>query len=141
LELVMTVAVIGLLAAAVAITYGTGAIRTIGAEADARRIALDLLQSQRRAISTGSNHYVQFNSSGGSVTSYTVYRPVGASSTQIEARRTVPTGVTITASHSQAEFTFDGQALAAYSITVAGSSKSWTVSVVPASGAIRCVQN
>ena len=141
LELVMVLGVIGLLAAAAISTYGTGSLRTIGAEADARRIALDLLQSQRRSISTGSNHYVQFNSSGGSVTSYTVYKRVGGSSTQVESTRAVPTGVAITASHTQAEFTFEGQALAAYSIVVAGPSRSWTVSVVPVSGAVRCLQN
>ena len=59
----------------------------------------------------------------------------------LESLREVPTGVTITASHAQAEFTFEGQALAAYSIVVAGPSRSWTVSVVPVSGAVRCLQN
>ena len=141
LELVTVVMVLGLLTAAAVTTYGTGAMRTIGAETDARRIALDLLQAQRRSIGTGSNHYVQFNSSGGNVVSYTLYKRVGGSSTQVESLRQVPTGVTITASHAQAEFTFEGQALAAYSIVVASPSRSWTVSVVPVSGAVRCLQN
>jgi type II secretory pathway pseudopilin PulG len=141
LELIAVVTVVGLLAAAAVTRFGTGAESTIGAEADARRIALDLLQAQRRSIGTGNNHFVQFNSSGGAVVSYTLYRRTGSGDVQVESLRMVPTGVTVTASHSVAEYNFEGQALAAYSITVSGPSRSWTVSVVPVSGAIRCLAN
>ena len=137
----MVLAILGILAAAGMARWGRDLIKNVGAETDARRIALDLHQARRRAISTGSNHLVRFNPSVGAATSFTVYRRSGMSVTAVEATRDVPAGVTVTPSHADAEFTFEGTSLAAYSITVAGPSKSFTVSVVTATGAIRVVQN
>lgn len=117
-----------------------GTLMNVGANGDARRIALDLMQARRRAISTGDNHFVRFTLSAGKATSFMLYRRGSGGDTTVEASRVVPTGVTIIPSATDHEFTFEGTALAAYSIAVTGGSKSWTVSVVPVTGMVRVVQ-
>jgi hypothetical protein len=46
----------------------------------------------------------------------------------------------VTSSHPELEFTFEGAALAAYQVTIAGASHTWRASVVPITGAVRVIQ-
>lgn len=140
MELILVVAVLAVLAAAAVSRFGATSLANLGANADARRIALDLYQAQRRAISTGDNHFVQFNSSGGSVISYALYRRTGGGDVLVDSARQVASDMTITASATEAEFTFEGTALAAYQIDVAGPDRTWTISVIPATGAVRVAE-
>lgn len=136
-ELLAVVVLLGVLLAAAAASYGEKALGHIGAEADARRVALDLLQAQRRAIATGDNHFLEFSPNAAAITSYTLKRRASGGDAVVEATRQVPASVVMSAAHAAAEFTFEGQALAAYQIQLAGATRSWTVSVVPVTGAVR----
>lgn len=137
LELVAVITIIGIVAAVGMARFGAGTLGNLGAQSDARRVAIDLLQARRRAISTGDNHFVQFTPSSGAAVSYAIVRRVGAGTSIVEATREIADDVTVTSSAAECEFSFDGTALAAYLITVAGPDRSWQVSVVPASGAVR----
>ncbi len=110
------------------------------ANADARRLALDMMQARRRAIATGDNHYLEFTSSGGQVTGYTLYRRLGGGAQAVDAARTFPHQETVTVSHAQAEFNFEGAALAAYQVTFTGPDRTWRLTVVPVTGAVRVTE-
>ncbi len=141
LEVAVVVTVLGILAAVGMSRLGQTTYGNLGAQGDARRIALDLLQAQRRAISTGDNHYLQFTPGGGPVTSYALVRRAAGGDVTLDTVSEIPRGVTITPSHAVAEFNFEGAALAAYQIEIAGPDRNWTVSAVPATGAVRVLEN
>lgn len=141
LELMAVLMLLGVLATVGISRMHRGTLLNMGGQGDARRVALDLHQAHRRAISSGDNHLVRFTLVSGKATRFAVYRRTGSGDVRMEAERTVADGVTIVPSAVDNEFTFDGTSLAAYSIAVTGSGKSWTVSVIPATGFIRVVQN
>ena len=140
MELLAVSALIAIVAAAGIARYGGGTLGSLGARTDARRIALDLLQAQRRTIATGDNHLIRFTPAAASPTSYTILQRSGGGTVTVEATREIASGVTVTASHVDCEYTFDGTALAAYSITVVGGGRTWQISVVPATGNARVVE-
>jgi len=135
------VLILGVLASAAVLRLGSGSLGTLGAETDAQRIALDLRQARRRAISHGADHCVKFLSDSGGVHGYGVYRRDTGGDIAVDALREVPSHITVSPSHAQCEFSFEGQAAAAYQIDVAGGTRSWTVSVIPLTGAVRVTSN
>jgi type II secretory pathway pseudopilin PulG len=137
LELVATLAILGLIVAAGIGTFGSNTVQNVAAEGFARKLALDLMQARRRTIATGDNHYLQCTVVAGKVTSYAIYRRAAGGDVVVDQTQTVPAGATVTTSHTTLEFDFDGAALAAYSLTVAGPSRSWTVSTTVVTGAVR----
>jgi prepilin-type N-terminal cleavage/methylation domain-containing protein len=138
-ELTSVVVIVGLLAAAGLTKWGSGTVQNLTGEGFARKLALDLLQARRRTIATGDNHYLLLTPSTSNVTSYAVYRRAAGGDVAVEAARTIPSGVTATASHTTLEFDFDGAALAGYTVAVAGPNRTWTISTVMATGAVQTV--
>jgi type II secretory pathway pseudopilin PulG len=135
LELVAVVVIVGLVGAAAATRYGSSTASDIGAQGFARRVALDCAQARRRAIATGDNHLLRFSFSGGSATEYALYRRQGGSTTAVDEAHVVPSGVTVTTGGAaDVEFTFVGEALASYTITVAAPDRTWTVTVPQVTG-------
>jgi len=141
LELTVILVVLGVLTFAAISRFSGSTLGVIGAQGEARRVALDFFQARRRAISTGDNHFLRFDSSGGSIVSYTLVRRADGGDVVVDAVRMVPSHVTITSTHSECEFNFQGQALANYQVTVAGGDRSWTVSAIPVTGTIRAQEN
>jgi type II secretory pathway pseudopilin PulG len=134
-EIVAVVMIIGMLGAMAATRFGTNAMADVGASGFARRLALDCFQARRRAISTGNNHLLRFTITGGKATQYVLYSKVGATVTQMDDVRTVPTNVTVTtAGTTDMEFTFTGATVAGYTITIASADRSKTVTVPMATG-------
>jgi hypothetical protein len=129
--------IVALVAAAGVTRFGSSTLENVGAEGFARKLALDLMQARRRTIATGDNHYLQLALAGSNVSSYTMYRRTAGGDVAVDETRTVPAGVVATASHATLEFDFGGAALAGYSVAVAGPNRSWTVSTVMATGAVR----
>src|SRR5690348_16459018 len=74
LELLAVMTLLGVLAAVGVSRMDRGTLLNVGAQGDARRVALDLHQARRRAISTGDNHFVRFSLTSGKATSFTVFR-------------------------------------------------------------------
>ncbi|MBN1851765.1 MAG: type II secretion system protein [Pirellulales bacterium] len=140
LELTFVVAVLGLFATMAVTRFGHDAIANTGARGFARKLALDMLQAQRRAISTGDNHYVQFVSSDGAIESSTLFRCGASGDTAVDSERTVPKHVTVTTSHMRCEYAFEGSALADYFVTVSGPDRSWQIQVTPATGNVRVTE-
>ena len=130
------IAILGLVAAASIGRFCTGSLETCAAEGVARRVAVDLLQARRRTIATGDNHYLSLTVSGGKVVSYTMTRRAPSGDAVVDQTRTIPAGVTVAASHTTLEYDFDGATLAAYAVTVAGPSRTWTIATTMATGAV-----
>lgn len=142
LELVAVVFIIGLLGAMAATRFGSSTIADAGAQGFARRLALDCLQARRRAISTGDNtgdfvadnYLLRFTLNGGQATQYALYQRQGAGLVQVDEVRTVPDDVTVVPSATDLEFSFTGEALAPYTVSVQGPNRSWSVVVAQATG-------
>lgn len=139
-ELASVVAIVALVAAAGFARFGTSTLENLGGDGFARRLALDMMQARRRTIATGDNHYLQLTVASGKVTAYTLFRRASGGSVAVDAVRTVPSGVNVTTSYTTLEFDFDGAALAAYALSIAGPKRSWTVSTIMATGAVRTVE-
>ncbi|NQT37594.1 MAG: type II secretion system protein [Planctomycetes bacterium] len=140
LELVAVVAILGIFAVVAVSRIGPGTLHNFGARADARRLAVDLLQARRRSIATGENHYLAFTVVGGKATSYTLYRRDAGGDVAVDSPHEFPANVVVATSHTDAEFTFEGAALAAYQLTLTGAEQTWRVDVVPVTGTVDVAQ-
>ncbi len=135
LELSAVVAIIGLLGVMAATRYGSSTLADVGAQGFARRLSLDLLQARQRAIASGNNHFVRFTIDGGNVTQYAVYQRQGVTTTLVDEVNAVPADVNVTtAGTTDAEFTYTGEAMASYTITVQAPDRTWTVTVPQVTG-------
>ncbi len=134
LELAAVALIVGLLGVMAAIRYGTSTIADVDAQGFAQRLALDSSQARRRAIATGDNHLVRFTASGGQASEYAIYRRQGASTNQVDSVYAVPDDATVTTSATDVEFTFTGEALASYTVTIQAPDRTWTVTVPQVTG-------
>jgi len=137
LELVCAVTLIGICGAIAMSRLSSSTKALFNAQGDARRLALDLLQTQRRAITTGLNHYITFTSSGGKIVSYTLMQRNGASTTAVDAVHTFDTLLTVTSTATDLEYQFDGSTLAAYTVTIAGGGTTFTITVNQVTGNVK----
>jgi prepilin-type N-terminal cleavage/methylation domain-containing protein len=141
LELIAVVTLLGIVVTVSIASYKPGTMGNMGAKADARHLALDMMQARRRAISTGDNHFISFATSG-STTKYAVYRrPSSGSPVQIGDWYTFQQNVTVTSNPVSPEFTFEGLALANYTVDVRGPNNWFSVTANQASGAVRVIVN
>ena len=136
LEFVAVATVFGIIAMAAVATFRLETFGNVGAEVHARRLALDLLQARRRSIATGDNHFLQFQFSRGQA-SYEVYRRRSGSSAAVDAVRTLPSNIKVLVQPGAPEFTFEGNALATYSITLTAPDRQWLVVVSQVTGSVR----
>jgi type II secretory pathway pseudopilin PulG len=135
LELTAVTIIIGLLGMMAATRYGSAAIADVDAHGFARRIALDCGHARRLAIATANNHLLRFTVAGGVATEYAIYRRQGANTTLVDQVHSVPADVTVTTGGAtDVEFTYVGEALASYTITVVAPDRSWTVTVPQVTG-------
>jgi prepilin-type N-terminal cleavage/methylation domain-containing protein len=142
MELLAVVTLLGIFTAVAASRMDPSSLMNFSAEADARRLALDLLQARRRAVSTGDNHYLAFTQSGGTISGYNIYRANSSGpDTAVELESSFAANLNVTSTHTSPEFTFDGSALANYQITVAGPNRTWTIDVIPLTGLVRMAED
>ncbi|MCA9204455.1 MAG: type II secretion system protein [Planctomycetales bacterium] len=139
LELLAVITLIGILSSIVIARNGRTLLGNFGAQADCRRLSLDLLRAQRLSITTGENHFIQFPATTGKGITYRLRRRTATGVQNVESR-TLGEDVSVTASHTVMEFTFEGQALGAYQITLAGNARSWQMNVVPITGAMQVTE-
>ena len=135
LELAIVGTMLALLALAGISRFGHNTLANGGAEGFARQLSLALAHARRGTISTGDNHFLQLSPASGNVTSFVLMRRAAGGDEQVGQTRTVPQDVTVTSALKQLEFDFDGTALAAYSVSIAGPDRSWNVTIVPLTGA------
>jgi prepilin-type N-terminal cleavage/methylation domain-containing protein len=138
LEMLAVVALLGILALAAAGAFRPETVGDLDGGVAAQRLAWNLEQARRRAISVGDNHVLTFQSSGGTLTGYTLQRRLPDTTlTSVDAPHFFPAHVTVTTATPSPEFTFEGAALAGYTFTVTTPHKSWTITVAQATGSIR----
>jgi hypothetical protein len=137
IELVSVLVIVGLLAATGFMRFGASTVQNLAGEGFARKLALDLMQARRRTIATGDNHYLLLAPSAANVTSSTLFRRAAGGDVVVDETKAVPSGVTCSASHATLEFDFDGSALAAYSVSIVGPNRTWTVSTVMVTGTVQ----
>ncbi len=142
LELLAVVIVLGLIAAAAVGSFRPETFGDLGAHTDARRLALDVIQTRRRAIATGENHLLALQFSGPDVVGYTVERRLGGGGTEaVDSFRRFSDRVTVGISPvAGPEFDFEGAALASSTITITGPHRTWQVTITQATGAVAVVE-
>jgi len=133
-ELVAVAAILGVVAAMALPHFGHATLANAGARGFARTMQLESLRAQRRAISTGVNHYLKFTLNGPSATEYALYQRNGGSDVLIGSAHAVPADVTVTPSASEIEFDFSGQGLAGYTCTIVAPDRNYLLSIVSATG-------
>lgn len=138
LEVVTVIALLGILAVVAAGAFRPESVGDLDGSVTAHRIAWDLKQARRRAISTGDNHVLVCSTSAGKVTAYTLNRRLAdLSLTPVDSTHVIPNHVNIIASSAAPEFTFEGEGLAGYTFTITTPHKSWTITVAQATGNVR----
>lgn len=136
LELLAVVIILGIVATAVIPRVGRSVFAEFGAQAEGRKLSLSLLHAQRASIKTGDNHLVQFD--GTTATSYQVLRRSGTDLLLVDGPYPISDDVTVTASSSEIEFTFEGQTagLTPHTVDLVGENRSWQLSVIPITGSV-----
>jgi len=140
LELLVVLTLMGIVAGTVAMRYGRSIFAEFGAQGTARELSLALLTCQRASITTGDDHFIEFLSSGGRISSYRIMRLVSGVGTIVDGPKTLSSDVTLGVSSNTMQYNFEGSALGAYWINITGQSRSWRVDVIPITGTIRVVQ-
>ncbi len=134
MELLVVVMLLGIFTVLVTMRFGRSLLAEFGSQSESRVVSLALLQAQRASITSGDNHFVQFD--GGTATNFRVMRRTGSGDVLVDGPQNFSSDVTVTVSHTEMEFTFEGQALAAYVADIVGVNRSWQVTVVPITGAV-----
>lgn len=121
---------------------GPSSLTNSRSEANARRLAMDVLQARRRAIATGDNHYLEFvrDAGGSGKRGYAVYRGGDSRATRLTEFRTIDDSVSMKLSDPKWEFEFSGSALATYRAGFGGT-RAWIVEVIPTTGAVSVYEN
>ena len=140
LELLVVVVLMGIFAAVAMARFGPTLFSDFGSQSDARRLSLALLQAQRMSILSGDNHYLQFTIDNGHAVGFQIYRRASSGVEAAGEYQAFSEKITVSASHPVAEFTFEGQSLAAYQFTLSGDHRHWQVNVVPINGAVTVVE-
>ncbi len=135
LELVMVVTVRGILAAVGATRFGNSVNANFGSNGEARTISLAMLRARRIAITTGDNHFIQFDAAN-PATQYSLMRRTGGGPVLVEGPFVFNDGVTVVASTTEMDFNFEGEAAGAYQIDFIGKGRDWRLNVVPITGAV-----
>ena len=138
MELLVVVTLLGIFSAMVTMRFGRTMLSEFGSQSESRKVSLALLQSQRAAITTGDNHFLSFD--GTSATNYQLMRRTGTGDVLVDGPHNFSTDVTVTVSHTAMEFNFEGQALAAYIVTIVGVNRTWQASVTPITGSVTVVE-
>lgn len=137
LELIAVVVLLGIIGTVTVASYRRGTISNVSAKTDATRVLADLRLARQRAIATGDNHFLSFGMNGSSA-SYTVQRRLSNGTTQITSAEYVfYKDVTVTVTPSNPEFTFEGDGLAGYTITLRGADRVYQITVNRVTGAAR----
>ena len=142
-ELLGVVVILGIFVAVAVSRIGPDTFQNFGARSGVRRLAVDLLQARRRSIATGENHYLAFTASGGQVIGYTLHRrSASQGNIAVDEPYEFPSDLIVSVSNNdtEAEFTFEGTALAAYQITLVAPEQAWQIDVVPVTGSTQVSQ-
>ncbi|TWT66300.1 hypothetical protein Pla123a_46940 [Posidoniimonas polymericola] len=140
LEMMLVLAVLGLLSTMAVTRFGHGALAVTDGEGLARQLTLDLRQARRRTITTGVDHYVQFNRSGGAVVGFVLCRSGGDPE---DDTRPIPAGLTVATASDTWTFGFDGALQGvggSTAATITSDTFQWVVTCYHPTGLVECVK-
>ena len=137
LELLVVITLLGIMASVAAMRFGRSLLSEFGAHAEARQLSLALLACQRAAVKTGDDHVLRFALDGGRALSYQILRDNAGTLQVVDGPLGLSSDVTVTVSHGDMRFDFEGAAQDAYQIQLLGQQRRWQIDVVPVTGSIR----
>lgn len=137
LELLAVVTLLGIFASITMMRFGRSIFADFGARGETRAISLALLEAQRGAIKTGDNHYVQFDATNAK--SFSVLRVMDTGDRLVDGPHALAADTVVTVSTTRMEFTFEGQALGDYNITLDGENWIWQLNVIQINGSLQTV--
>ena len=138
LELLVVVTLMGTLSTVVVTRYGRDIFGDMGARSDAHRLWLDLQRAKSLAIRNGTSCSIVFDkASNGKLAGYKLLEESTTSLQKAVVEVTAFTSeLKVSTSTPSVEFTFEGHATTASTITLQGPNRSWVLNVVPLSGAV-----
>ena len=137
MELLAVVILMGILAVVGIARFGRSASANFGSNGEARMLSLSMLRARRLAITTGDNHFIQFDAAAPTAaTQYNVMQRTGSGDVLVEGPHLLNSDVTVVASEAEMDFTFEGEADGAYQVDFDGNGRSWQLNVVPITGAV-----
>ena len=132
----MVIFISAILLAVGVVRLGRLSILMSESERVARTLTADLRFAQSEAITTARNHYIAFTDGGTKYTQYAIYKADPGGDIEVRPARPLADSVALTGSATRAEFAPGGDALAAYTYTVTSPGRSYSLSVVLATGVV-----
>lgn len=138
LELLVVVTLVGIFSSAVLMRFGREVFHVTEARSQARIISLALLQAQRAAIRTGDPHGVLIGGSLSKAESWSVVQklPDGSSSV-VDGPYVIAPALSVSASHGEMWFDFEGVGSQMFRVQLVGASRSYEIAVEPLTRMIR----
>ncbi len=142
LELLVVVTLMGVLSSVVMTRYGRDVFGDFGARSEAHQLWIDLEVTRRLSIRTGKAHtLVMTGPAAGPWVGYDVVEGglsdarAGKGASQPGFPRQFPDELVVTGNRQAVDFSFEGHASGAGEWLLSGPHRSWSVRVVPLSGA------
>ena len=137
LELLAVVTLMGILAVIGTTRFGRSVYANFGSQGEARTLSLSMLRAKRLSITTGDNHFIQFDAATpNAATQYSLMRRTGTGDTLVEGPSILNEDVTVVPSATEMDFNFEGEAAAPYQVDFTGNGRNWRLNVIPITGAV-----
>ena len=141
-EMVMVVLFIGILAAITVPRLNLAVITRYNAETTAKKLVTDLRRARRLAVSDAVNNGDGFSLKLIGTNPYTSYEIVNIKTATTVDSLTFDPEVTVTGTSDQFDFGPLGNLTSTYTqITVSAEGKTFTITITPATGTIKCVES
>jgi hypothetical protein len=143
LELMATVAIVGMIAGLAVMRFGHSGVSVVDGQGVARRLTLGLQAVRRQAISEGVPAALVINRSGGNVTGWSLVRAAAGGDQPVDDAATVPAGVTVTPPADRWQFDYTGAlTVPAGGGTIVTTTDDWTwsIRVFSLTGYARCTE-
>lgn len=133
LEIMVVIVLLGVFSAVAIGRFGRTIFGATGAETHAHKLALAMNYAKRRAITTGADHALVFQSSS-TGSSYSVVDL--AVNQVVDGPYNIDPEVSVKTSDSSMGFTFEGKSNGAYWIELYGSKRVWRIDITPITAAV-----
>jgi len=141
-EMLMVVLFIGILAAIAVPRLNMALVSKYQAETTAKKIVTDLRRTRRLAISDAVNNTDGFSLRLLGPSPYTGYEIVNLDTAANVDSHTIDPEVTVTGTADQFDFGHLGNLTSTYTqITVSAEGKTFTITIIPATGTVKCEES
>ncbi len=138
LELLVVVTLMGTLSTVVVTRYGRDIFGDLGARSEAHRLSLDMQRAKSVAIRNGSTVSVIFEKGpNGQYSGYRLTERQAGKQVVIAGPTQFGPDINVTTTSPSIRFSFEGHASTACVVNLKGPNRSWALTVVPLTGAVR----